>query len=89
MSLAFSLGETTHIVFCGQLHQLSYFHLSVQERETFYFFCVWQHLFSILELSDQERETRNFCFMQQYYSSQIGLCLQMKKILISFYVHQH
>jgi hypothetical protein len=38
------------------------------------FFCVWQHLFSILELSDPEQETFNVGFVQQYYSSQKGLC---------------
>jgi hypothetical protein len=42
-----------------------------------------------LELSDQERENGNVCVVQQYYSSQIGLCHQVKEILVSYYVHQH
>jgi hypothetical protein len=42
----------------------------------------------ILELSDQERETCNVFVVQQYYSSQIDPCLQVKEILVSFYVHQ-
>jgi hypothetical protein len=43
----------------------------------------------LLELSDQERMTCNVCVVQQYYSSQISLYLQVKETLVSFYVHQH
>jgi hypothetical protein len=66
MSLAFSLGEATHIVFCVQPHQLTLFELFVQERVT----C-------------------NVCVVQQYFSFQMGLYLQVKETLISSYVHQH
>jgi hypothetical protein len=45
--------------------------------------------FPILELFDWEQETSDDCFVQQYFSSQKGLCLQVKDILVSFYVHQH
>ncbi len=89
MSLVFSLGEATHIVFCAQPHQLTLFELFVQERETLFVFCVWQHLFLILELFDQERVIRDICVVQQSDSCQIGLYLQVKATLISFYVHQH
>ncbi len=89
MSLAFSLGEATHIVFCAQPHQLTLFEHFVQEREIFFVFCVWQHLFSILELSDEERVTYNICVVQQNDSCQIGLYLQVKETLVSFYRHQH
>ena len=53
------------------------------------FFCVRQHLLLVLELSDQEREICNVCVVQQYYSSQIGLYLQVKEILVFSHVHQH
>jgi hypothetical protein len=53
------------------------------------FFFYWQHFFPILELSDREQKTCDVYFVQQYYSSQKGLCLQVKEILVSFYVHQH
>jgi hypothetical protein len=52
-------------------------------------FFVFNSIFLIRKLSDQEQETYNVSFVQQYYSSQIGLCLQVKEILVSFYVHQH
>jgi hypothetical protein len=45
--------------------------------------------FLILELSDWEQETYDVYLVQQHYSCQIGLCLQVKEILVSFYVHQH
>jgi hypothetical protein len=44
--------------------------------------------FLLRKLSDQEQETDDVSFVQQYYSSQKGLCLQVKEILV-FYVHQH
>jgi hypothetical protein len=43
----------------------------------------------LLELSYQERLTCNICVVQQYDSLQIGLYLQVKETLVSFYVHQH
>ncbi len=52
------------------------------------FFCSATFLY-LLELSDQERVTCNVCVVQQYYSSQIGLYLQVKETLASFHVHQH
>ncbi len=33
--------------------------------------------------------TCNICVVQQYYSFQIVLHLQVKETLVSFYVHQH
>jgi hypothetical protein len=56
---------------------------------THIFFYAQLHYFLLLELSVQEKETCDVCVVQQYYSSQIGLYLQVKETLISFYVHQH
>ncbi len=53
------------------------------------FLCGGQHLFLILDLSDWDWETYNICFVQQNDSCQIVLCLQVKEILVAFYVHQH
>jgi hypothetical protein len=68
---------------------LTLFELFVQEIETLGVFCVWQHLLLILELSDEEREICDVWVMQQYYSLQMGFCLQEKETLVSLYVHQH
>jgi hypothetical protein len=43
----------------------------------------------ILELSDQVRVSWDICVVQQYDSFQIGLYLQVKETLVSYYVHQH
>ncbi len=55
---------------------------------SYYFLCLAAFFF-ILDLSDQEKETYDVFFVQQHFSYQIGLCLQVKRIPISCYVHQH
>jgi hypothetical protein len=57
MSIAFSPGKATHIIFCVQPHQLLELDLSVQERETSVAFCVQQHNSLKFELCHQDRET--------------------------------
>jgi hypothetical protein len=52
-------------------------------------FSVQRHFLYILKLSDQERVTCDICVVQQYDSFQIGLYLQVKETLVSFYVHQN
>ncbi len=53
------------------------------------FLCSAAFIVVIIELFDQEREICNVCVVQQYYSLQIGVCLQEKETLVSFYVQQH
>ncbi len=46
-------------------------------------------LFFNVDLSDREWETYDVCLVQQHYYCQIVLCLQVKDISVSCYVHQH
>jgi hypothetical protein len=52
-------------------------------------FCVQPHQLTLFELFIQERETCNNCVVQQYFLFQIGVYLQVKETIVSFYVHQH
>jgi hypothetical protein len=89
MSLAFFSGGSNSYCFLCAAASVDLFELFVQERETLGVFCVQRHFFLILELSDQVRVSCNICVVQQYDSLQIGLYLQVKETLVSFYVHQH
>ncbi len=88
-SCFFLRGKQLVLFFVG--NRIDWLNLSfLFRRERLSLFFVFGSIFlKKFDLSDQEKGTCNVFLVQQHFSCQIGLCLQVKGIPISCYVHQH